>query len=426
MAASCCRKAATFVSTPAERARTIAGSSTTKTAFFDRHGVATIINAAGTLTRLSGSPLAPGVAAAMAEADHASVDLFQLQAHASRAIAAATGAKAGCVTSGAAAGLLLASAACLAGLDIARMNRLPEAPERKEIVVARGQRNGYDHAVRASGARLVEVGLPERHAGAGLREAEAAEYRHAIGNATAAILYVASQDAEPSLPEVAAVAQAAGIPVIVDAAAELPPQANLRRFLAEGADLVAFSGGKAIGGPAGTGILCGRRDLVASAVLQSLDLDVALAELNPPREFLDAGQLDGLPRQGIGRSCKVGKHEIVGLLAALEHFLLEGDADRHARWLETCRLVLRGLDGMPGTTLSLEGEDDQRRVPLATIAFSDAGSARAMRQRLLARRVPVHLKTASRAPDRLFVDPTCLRPHEIAPLVVAIRSEADG
>ena len=396
------------------------------TTIFDRRGIPTIINAAGTLTRLSGSPLAPGVAAAMAEADYASVDLFQLQAHASRAIAAATGAEAGCVTSGAAAGLLLASAACLAGLDIGLMNGLPEAPERGEVLVARGQRNGYDHAIRASGARLVEVGLPERHAGAGVREAEAAEYRHAMGDKTAAILYVAGQDAEPPLPEVVAVARSAGIPVIVDAAAELPPQANLQRFIAEGADLVVFSGGKALGGPAGTGILCGRRDLVASAVLQSLDVDIALAEWEPPAEFLDEGRLDGLPRQGIGRSCKVGKHEIVGLLAALEHFLSEGDGMRRDRWLETCRLVLRGLDLVPGAAIGLEGADDPSRVPVVAIDLADARAAREMRHRLLTRTVPVHLKAMPRAPRSLFVDPTCLRPHEIAPLVAAIRACTEG
>ena len=392
---------------------------------FDRRGIPTIINAAGTLTRLTGGPLAPGVAAAMAEADHASVDLFQLQAHASRAIAAVTGAEAGCVTSGAAAGLLLAGAACLAGLDIGLMNRLPDAPERSEVIIARGQRNGYDHAIRASGARLVEVGLPERHAGAGVREAEVAEYRHAISDRTAAILYVAGPDAEPPLAEVVAAARSVGVPVIVDAAAELPPQANLRRFIAEGADLLAFSGGKALGGPAGTGILCGRRDLVASAVLQSLDVDIAFAEWVPPVEFLDGDRLDGLPRQGIGRSCKVGKHEIVGLLAALEHFVSEGDRKRHDRWLETCRLVLRGLDRVAGAAVGLEGEDDVTRVPLVALSFAVAGSASAMRRRLLSRDVPVHLKAMPRAPRSLYVDPTCLRPHEIAPLVAAIRACAE-
>ena len=113
------------------------------------------------------------------------------------------------------------------------------------------------------------MGLPDRYAGAGVRDAEAWEIADAINERTAAVFYVAD----------AAVAAAAGaewsrwptppdVPVLVDAAAQLPPPANLRRFIAEGADLVAFSGGKAIGGPQGSGILCGRRDLIMSAALQ--------------------------------------------------------------------------------------------------------------------------------------------------------------
>ena len=157
------------------------------------------------------------------------------------------------------------------------MARLPDTTGMKnEVIVVRSQRNFYDHAVRAVGVRLVEVGLPDRYAGAGVRDAEAWEIADAITDQTAAVFYVADSAAQPPLAEVVTVAHAAGIPVIVDAAAQLPPQGNLRRFIEEGADLVAFSGGKAINGPQGTGILCGRRDLVMAAALQHLDLDIVL------------------------------------------------------------------------------------------------------------------------------------------------------
>ncbi|MGH6719802.1 MAG: aminotransferase class V-fold PLP-dependent enzyme, partial [Alphaproteobacteria bacterium] len=122
------------------------------TTVYDRLGVRTIVNAKGTSTRLSGGRMHPEVAQAMAEASRHCVDMAELQAAASAAIAEATGAEAGLVTSGAAAALLLGTAACVAGLDPTRMSRLPEtAGMKNEVIVARSQRNFYDHAVRTAG-----------------------------------------------------------------------------------------------------------------------------------------------------------------------------------------------------------------------------------------------------------------------------------
>jgi D-glucosaminate-6-phosphate ammonia-lyase len=383
-------------------------------------GFRTIINAAGTLTRLSGGPLAPGVIEAMAEVDTVSIDLFELQAHASRVISDATGAEAGVVTSGAAAGLLLSAAACLARLDPGRMNRLPDTDGRNEIVVARGHRNGYDHALRAAGAMLVEVGLAEPLAGAGIRNAEPWEYDAAIGPETAAILYVASRWAEPPLAEVVEVAQEHGLPVIVDAAAELPPQSNLRRFIDEGADLVVFSGGKAIGGPAGTGLLCGHADAITSAAMQFLDVDLRWIDWTPPPGFIDKRQLCGLPRQGIGRSCKVGKHEVVGLLAALEHFLSEGDDRRHARWLATCRRIEKGLAPVDGLSVEIESAEDTDRVPLLILRFPDAKQAQGLRERAISRPEPVHTALDPLRPECVIINPVCLRESEEQGLLNAL------
>src|SRR5205085_801258 len=213
---------------------------------------------------------------------------------------------------GAAAALTLGTAAILTGLDCGRMERLPWcAGFAHEFVIAREQRNGYDHAVRAAGARLVEVGFHEVVAGAGVRRAEAWEYEAAMGPRTAGVFYVHDRQARPPLEEVAAAAHARGLPVLVDAAGELPPRANLRRLLAAGSDLVAFSGGKAIRGPQGTGILCGRRDLVGSAALQMLDADDHFELWEPPAELIDRARLRGLPRQGIGRGFKVSKEQVL-------------------------------------------------------------------------------------------------------------------
>lgn len=331
---------------------------------YQTRNIRTLINAKGPATRLSGGIMRPEVTAAMAEAARHCVDMAELQAHASAVIARETGAEAGYVASGAAACLLLATAACVAGLEPSKMARLPDTSGmRNEVIMVRSQRNFYDHAVRAAGVKLVEVGLPDRYAGAGVRDAEAWEIADAITERTAAVFYVADCFARPSLTEVVAVAHAAGIPVIVDAAAQLPPQANLRRFIAEGADLVAFSGGKALGGPQATGILCGKRDLIMSAALQHLDLDIFWEQWSPPPSLIDKGRLKGVPQHGIGRTCKVGKEGIIGLLTALELFVAEGDAARHRRWAAMIQALASGIGSLPGCKLMLTGLESDEEVP---------------------------------------------------------------
>lgn len=314
---------------------------------YDRFGVRTIINAKGPSTRLSGGFLDPDVSAAMAEAGTYCVEMAELQAGASKVIAEVTGAEAGIVTSGAAAGLLLGTAACLTGLDPGRMGRLPDTRGMKnEVIMVRSQRNFYDHAVRTAGAHLIEVGLPDRYAGAGVRDAEPWEFEAAITPQTAAVFYVASGNAQPPLTEVTRVAHAAGLPVLVDAAGQLPPASNLRRFLDEGADLVAFSGGKAISGPQGSGILAGKRDLIMSALLQHLDLDIYWDQWAPPKSLIDKNRLSGTPQHGIGRPCKVGKETVIGLLVALQKFASEKDEARASRLQKLIHRLHGALDGV--------------------------------------------------------------------------------
>lgn len=371
---------------------------------YDALGVAPIINAAGPSTRLSGGMMHPEVAAAMAEAATACVVMHELQAAASRAIAAATGAEAGIVTAGASAALLLGAAACLAGLDTNAMDALPRAA-RNEVLVARSQRNMYDRALAVAGARLVEVGMPDRVSGAGVRDASAAEFAAAITPRTAAILWVAQPWSEPALADLARIAHEASLPVLVDAAAQVPPAANLRRFLAEGADLVCFSGGKAIGGPQASGILAGRRDLICSALLQMLDLDLPAAQFALPAEFLGNAAPPRLPRHGIGRSCKAGKEEIVGLLVALRRFLAEGDEARAAR----LRAKLAAVQAIAG------GEIAEGPVPLLLLRPRDARAAEAA---LRARRI--HVGQGRLREGVLVVNPLALAERDLAPLGQAL------
>jgi D-glucosaminate-6-phosphate ammonia-lyase len=391
-------------------------------AIYERLGVRPIVNAKGPSTRVSGGILSASVARAMVEASEACVDMAELQARASEIIAEVTGAEAGYVTSGAAAGLLLGTAACVTGLDPGRMNRLPDLrgmPD--EVVMVRSQRNFYDHAIRTVGVRIVEVGLPDRYAGAGVRDAEAWEIGDAIGERTALVHWVADPHARPPLEEVVEVAHAAGVPVLVDAAGQLPPAANLRRFIAAGADLVTFSGGKAIGGPQASGILCGRRDLIMAAALQQLDLDIVFEQWQPPPSLIDKARLKGLPHHGIGRPCKVGKEEIAGLLVALQEFAAADPAARRERWLGQIDELARGLGEVAHARARvLEGEVPRLALDLDEAALG--ASAFDLVLRLEAGTPSIRPDVSALEQGRVLFNPMCLRAGE--PALIAHRLRA--
>ena len=335
-------------------------------------GVDPIINAVGPATRLSGSIMHPEVAEAMRQASERCVDIAQMQARAGEIIAEITGAEAGYVTSGAAAGLLLGTAACVTGLDPGKMNRLPDTSGMKnEVIMARSHRNFYDHAVRSVGIELVEVGIADRFSGAGIRDAEGWEIEAAISERTAAIVYVAYAHTQPSLEEVVAAARKGGVPVIVDAAGQLPPVSNLQRFIAAGADLVAFSGGKAIGGPQASGILCGRRDLIAAAALQHQDLDVMPELWDPPASLIDKSQLPGAPQHGIGRPCKVGKEEIAGLVKALRLFVAEDPAARRQRWSVLMEELVAACGVLRHAEIAVVADRKRAEIPTARLVLDE-------------------------------------------------------
>jgi len=395
------------------------------TNIYERLGVAPIINACGPNTRLSGGIMAPEVAEAMVEASRHCVDMVELQARASELIADATGAEAGLVTSGAASAVLLGLAASMTGLDPDKMNRLPDTTGMKsEIVVPRSHRNFYDRAAHALGARVVEVGLSDRFSGTGVRDVEAWEIAAAITERTAAVYYLAKPHALPPLAEVVGVAGAKGVPVVVDAAAELPPKENLRRFIAEGAALVAFSGGKAIGGPQASGILAGRRDLIAAAALQNLDLDMFLDQFNPPAAFIDKRSLPGLPHHGIGRPCKVGKEEIVGLLTALGLFTRD-DGARAEHWRAISRELLAALAPVPGLDVAASEGVRQSGIPYVTVRLHPRRGGLGIMElvaRLEAGKPSVRCNVTRAAEGELLLSPVCLRQDHISAIAAKFRA----
>lgn len=222
-------------------------------------GVRRVINAAGTYTLLGGGPMDAEVVDAWAEAAGATVRLEELQAAVTGRIARMIGSEAALVTSGAAAALTAGTAACVTGTDPARIQRLPDtAGMRDEVLIQRSHRFTYDHAVRATGVRLIEVDT-------------AAELEAAIGPRTAMLLFLnlATDRGRIGPDEFTSIARHHAIPTLIDCAADVPPIETLTTALRRGFDLVAVSGGKAIGGPQNAGLLLGRADLVEAARLNS-------------------------------------------------------------------------------------------------------------------------------------------------------------
>lgn len=294
---------------------------------YDALGVRRVINADARLTRLGGSLMPEAVLAAMRDAAGSYVDILEFQRAAGQRLAALTRNDAAYVSAGAASGLFLSTLACITGPDQAAIDRLPARDGLKtEVIYQRPHRIVYLPAVELAGARLVEIGVePEVHP---------AELELAIGPDTAAVLHVAGEHlAAGALPlaGVVEIAHARGVPVIVDAAAQLPPPANLWRFTRdEGADLAIFSGGKDLRGPQASGLVVGRAELIEACIL------------------------NGTPNPRLGRPMKVGKEEIAGLLAAVAAYLDEDHAARIARFEAIVAGWIARLGALPGVRAERE------------------------------------------------------------------------
>jgi L-seryl-tRNA(Ser) seleniumtransferase len=299
------------------------------------------------------------------------------------------------------------------------------------VLMLRTHRNSYDHALRLAGAQIVDIGHNDRGAGAGVRGVEPWEIESAIDAQTAAFVFVAGASGGASLAAVAEVVHRHGLPLIVDAAAQLPPASNLRRFVAEGADLVVFSGGKAIGGPQASGLLIGRRALVGSALLQMMDMDVHPATW-APAALVDTGRLRGTPLHGIGRGFKVGKEEIAGLLCALERFAARDEAAQIDVWTQRLHAIADGLRGQPLLRAVLrEAGPGGRAVPVLELQVGadgrpDPAAAAALCRRLQAQARPVHLAEDRLDEAVLAINPLALSPQDDAALVAGLVAALDA
>lgn len=373
-------------------------------------GMRRVVNGAGPATRLGGMRLDPRVVDAMRDASQACVRMEELQRRAGSFIATATGTQAALVTCGAGAGLALATAACMAGYDVSTINHLPSrtvrgALPRSEVVMLRAQRYPYDHLLKAVGAEIVDVGYYEwTH----LYEVESA-----LDERTAALLYYPSQpSAAPPLADIVAACHRRGVPVIVDAALEPVPPVLDHRFADAGADLVVFSGGKRLGGPQASGVLCGRQDLVESAMLQMLDMDVR-AQTWVEDRLISENVVPGPPHHGLGRAMKVGKEEIAGLVTAIRLFLAEDHAERAAADAQRLELIAEAAVAVPGITV-LRPQPGVF-APRLTLTVDEAAAGYDV-WRLL-RHVqdqdpPVHLNEAEAWRGQAVIDPLTLLPGD--------------
>lgn len=284
-------------------------------------GARPVLNAAATLTALGGSRLPEDIVRAMVEASQYQVDMNELFVLAGQELARLTRNEAAYVTCGAAAALAHGILACITGGDPAAIAAMPAGQGlRTEVVMHRAHRIPYDRVIELVGCRIVEIG--------NAIQAFEWELESAITDRTAAVVWVAGSHLPPaslSLSRTVAIAHSRGVPVIVDAAAQLPPVSNLWHFTSEcGADLVAFSGGKALRGPQASGLLLGRADLVAAA------------------------RANGTPNQRLVRAMKVGKEEIAGLVAAVRRYVsLDHDA-LLTQWEATVAEWAKLLSEIPG------------------------------------------------------------------------------
>lgn len=363
-------------------------------------GVKRIITASGSTTAYGGSKIRPEILDAMNKAAGMMVNIDELNRAASRIIADATGAEAGFVSSGAAGGLILQAAAVIAGSDPAKMSRLPDASGMKnEIIIHKSHRFPYDQCYESVGAKFVEIGDGRR--------CQPWQLEAAFTENTAAVAYLFSpfitRRAIP-FPQVCEIAHARGVPVIVDAASMTPPRSNLRRFTAEGADMVIYSGGKAVRGPQGTGILCGRADLI------------------------DAAFANASPHQFIGRGMKVAKEEIVGLLRAIQIFMNEDEDAEMARYRRMAQQVVDALAEAPGLRVTLEHDEHNYLIPHAVMRFTKewrGPSRNEVYQAMIDGDPPVYLHDIF-DPDELAVDPFNLDDEELGIVIRRLGEELLG
>ncbi|MEX2302566.1 MAG: hypothetical protein WD733_16605 [Bryobacterales bacterium] len=299
---------------------------------YRRLGVRPFINARGTWTYLSGSLELPEVRRAMDHAAQHFVDIFELQKAAGRKLAELSGAESGMVTSGAAGAMAAAAAGCMAGADPAKVWQLPDTTGMKNEVVMLGGRSAFDSAIRLAGAKLVLVHAIEELPGA-MNEQTAMVYTTWRGE---------------RLENALAMTKKAGVPLMLDDAAGIPPIENLKLYAGMGLDLFCFSGGKGMCGPQCSGILLGRKDLIEAALAQCSPWEGAVC-----------------------RAMKVGKEEIIGVLTAVESWNKLDLNALNKQWSQRVERIAKLVETVPGVTTEIKIPEGGNSYPTLTVSWDE-------------------------------------------------------
>ncbi|MEP7361775.1 MAG: aminotransferase class V-fold PLP-dependent enzyme [Acidobacteriota bacterium] len=351
-----------------------------------RLGVRPFINTTATLTINGGSRTLPEVIAAMEQASQFHVNLDELMEKASARVAELLKVDWAVITAGTAAALSHATAACIAGSDPEKMQKLPDLRGLKnQVIMPRESRDVYDHAMRAHGVELIEVD-------------SAAELESAIGPRTAMIQILGMHfgSAKFGLAQVAPIANRAGIPILVDAAADYLIVPN--PYLALGADLVAYSGGKILRGPQGAGLLVGRKDLVRAAWANSA------------------------PHHAFGRAMKVSKEEIVGMVVAVETFINKRDLKGEFReWESWYAHITDQITKVAGVKTEVRGPVKGGPFPTLNVSWDQAQVGLTANEvgKQLSEGEPRIMSHASGSGNSFLIRPVAMRPDDYK--VVATR-----
>jgi D-glucosaminate-6-phosphate ammonia-lyase len=324
---------------------------------YEALGVRHVINATGTVTNLGGSVMPPEVVAAWTEASRHFVNLLELQDKVGERIASLIGVEAALVTTGAAGALLLGTAAVVTGSERQRIARLPDTRGMKhEVLLQRSHHSCYDNQLTDVGVKLVDVDT-------------AADVRAAVNEHTALMFFMNKADADGAIrrQEWLDLARQHRVPTLLDAAADVPPLERLSGYNRMGFDLVAFSGGKALRGPNDAGLLLGRRDLIAAAKLNT----------NP-----HCGT--------IGRMMKVGKEDMVAMLAAVERFVRLDHQAQWREWERSLGVIEQALRGIATLQTERIVPEIANHVPHLIVAWDEQrlGLTRAQVTRELAQGTP--------------------------------------
>ena len=306
---------------------------------YDELGVTTVINCEGTMTMLGGSVLRPELEAVMAMAGRHFVSIPALEVAAGKRIAELLKLPEGytaLVTSGAAAAIESGLAGILTGDNEAFIKQIPDLTGMKsEVIIQKSHRNPFDHQLRSTGVKLIEIETRD-------------QLRQAVNDRTAMMHFTnfANSAGQIKVDEWPKLAKQYNLPCMNDAAADTPPVSHLWDYTNMGYDLVTFSGGKAMRGPQCAGLLIGRKELVANALLN-----------NSPHE------------DTIGRSQKVGKEEIIGMVKALDLYLAEDHDALAKEWQERLTVIARELAKIPGVSTAFFTPDIANHVPHMQITW---------------------------------------------------------